>query len=140
MSQKRNSKNGPEGRRLPLGEAFEDGLKAIYKLQSSGKRVSTSALAAHLAVTEPTATAMIKRLARLELLHHAPYHGVELTPALLQYLAELGLVPMAHVELLEKAPFGGPIALMVGDERRVVGSELAAIIRVGEVAQREMRR
>jgi DtxR family transcriptional regulator, Mn-dependent transcriptional regulator len=222
-------------RRNGLGEAAEDGLKAVYKLRNSGERVSTSALAAQLAVSEPTATAMIKRLARLGLLRHTPYHGVELTdagekialeiirhhrllelylvealgiswdrvhaeaerlehvisddledrmdailghpvrdphgdpiptkdgwidqslmaslvdlepgekgvirlvpdgnPQLLRYLAELGLVPNVRVELLEKAPFGGPIVLKVGEEQRIVGREVASAIRVGDVAR-----
>jgi DtxR family transcriptional regulator, Mn-dependent transcriptional regulator len=36
-------------------------------------------------------------------------------PALLRYLAELGLVPDARVEVLGRAPFGGPVAVRVGD-------------------------
>ncbi len=220
---------------MALGEAAEDGLKAIFKLQSSDRRASTSALAAELRVTEPTVTAMIKRLARLGLLHYAPYHGVELTPAgerlaleivrhhrllelylvealgltwdkvhaeadrlehvmsdeledrmdlvlgfpsrdphgdpiptkdgrldqlpatsildmepgdraavasvpdgdpgLLQYLAGQGLVPGAEVVLLEKAPFGGPVILRVGEEGRAVGRDLAGAIRIGPAAR-----
>ena len=45
------------------------------------ERASTSALAARLGVSEPTVTAMAKRLARLGLLQHTPYYGVSLTPA-----------------------------------------------------------
>ncbi len=233
MNKKSVSGNGTRashGGRVSLGEAAEDGLKAIYKLQAAGRPVPTSALAAALGVTEPTATAMIKRLARLGLLHHAPYHGVELTaageavaleiirhhrlleaylvkslglswesvhaeaerlehvisedledrldealghpasdphgdpipsrdgtlgsvpettmadlepgqramvrlvpdgdPDLLRYLAGLGLVPGAEVELLEKAPFRGPLVLAVGGERLTVGIELAEALRV----------
>ena len=225
---RKGSSNGAG--RTSLGEAAEDCLKAIYKLGAPHKPVSTSALASALGVTEPTATAMIKRLARLGLLHHAPYRGVDLTPAgeaaaleivrhhrlleaylvrslglswesvhaeadrlehviseemedrmdavlghpaedphgdpiptregrvgtlpdttladlepgqraavrsvpdgdpdLLRYLAEQGLVPGAAVEMLEKAPFRGPIVLAVGGARRAVGSELAGSIRV----------
>ncbi len=217
-----------------MGEAAEDTLKAVYKLHTAGGRVSTSALAAQLAVSEPTATAMVKRLARLGLLSHTPYHGAELTPAgeaaalevirhhrllelylvkalglswdkvhaeaerlehvvsddledridavlgfpaedphgdpiptkdgriteppamslaqmepgeraiirlvpdgnsgLLRYLAELGLVPGAEVQLLEKAPFGGPIILNIGEERKIVALEMAATIRISDVA------
>lgn len=39
--------------------------------------------------------------------------------ALLRFLAERGLVPGARVEVLEHAPFGGPISVRVGDERVV---------------------
>ena len=233
MGEKRLLSNGPHGGWSALGEAAEDTLKAVYKLCATEKRVSTSALAIELGVSEPTATAMVKRLAKLGLLNHTPYHGAELTPAgemaaleiirhhrllelylvkalglswdkvhaeadrlehvisdeledridavlgfpaedphgdpiptkdgriaeppvtslvdmepgeraiirlvpdgdagLLRYLAELGLVPNGEVELLEKVPFGGPIILKVGEERRIVGRELAATIRIGDV-------
>lgn len=232
MNKKRVSENS---RRASLGEAAEDGLKAIYKLRTADKPVSTSALAGALKVTEPTATAMIKRLARLGLLNHAPYHGVELTPEgeavaleiirhhrlleaylvkslgltwdavhaeaerlehviseeledrldavlgyptrdphgdpipdrdgtlvrvpettladvepgrgatvrlvpdgnpdLLRYLSEIGLVPGARVEVLEKAPFRGPLVLVIDGERRSVGIELAATLRVDDSAE-----
>lgn len=212
------------------GEAAEDGLKVIYKLQVTASPVSTSAVASALGITEPTATAMIKRLARLGLVKHTPYHGVVLTPAgertaleiirhhrlleaylvrslgvgwedvhaeaerlehaisedleeridaflgfpstdphgdpiptrdgqlgalpattladlepgqkalvravpdgdpaLLRYLSELGLVPGCVVEVVEKAPFRGPLVLDVGAKRRTVGFELATSLRV----------
>lgn len=54
-------------------------------------------------------------------------------PALLRYLAGLGLVPDAHVTLVDKAPFGGPVTLDVAGARQAVGAELAERIRV-EVA------
>lgn len=216
--------------RTTLGEAAEDGLKAIYALQVVQSPVSTSALAADLGVAEPTVTAMVKRLARLELLSHIPYHGVVLTsagermaleiirhhrllelylvqalgltwdqvheeadrlehtiselvedrmdqalgypsadphghpipsrngniaplpertvldlvpgesatvrhvpdrdPALLQYLAELGIVPEAAVTVLDIASFGGPVTLRVGERDRALGREVARAIRV----------
>jgi DtxR family Mn-dependent transcriptional regulator len=39
--------------------------------------------------------------------------------ALLRFLAERGLVPDARIEVVGHAPFGGPIALRVGDDRMV---------------------
>jgi DtxR family transcriptional regulator, Mn-dependent transcriptional regulator len=51
-------------------------------------------------------------------------------PQLLQYLGELGLVPQARVELVDKAPFGGPVTVSVDGARQVLGVELAARIRV----------
>ncbi len=39
--------------------------------------------------------------------------------ALLRFLAERGLVPDARIEVIAHAPFGGPIALRVGDDRMV---------------------
>ncbi|HEX8550322.1 MAG TPA: metal-dependent transcriptional regulator [Abditibacteriaceae bacterium] len=62
--------------------AIEDYLKAIYKLRADGEAaVTTLALAGRLGVAPPSATAMVKKLAALELVSHAPYHGVELTEA-----------------------------------------------------------
>ncbi len=220
---------------MSLGEAAEDCLKAVYELQTSGRPVATSALAARLGVAEPTVTAMIKRLARLSLLRHTPYRGVELTsvgervaletlrhhrllelylvralglgwervhaeaerlehvlsdevedridaalghpktdphgepiptregqveepacerladmeagevatvcrvpdddPDLLCYLAGLGLVPEVRIQVLEKAPFRGPLTLQVGERRHVVGRELAGSIEVSRRAR-----
>jgi DtxR family transcriptional regulator, Mn-dependent transcriptional regulator len=59
--------------------AVQDYLKAIYALESSGRRVTTSALAAQMRVSAPSATAMTKRLAELGLVERAPYKGVALT-------------------------------------------------------------
>ncbi len=223
--------------RIPIGEAAEDYLKAIYKLQVVGGPVATSALAGQLGVTEPTATAMIKRLARLGLVRHTPYHGVVLTTSgekvaleiirhhrllelflvqalglgwdqvhkeaerlehlvsdevesridevlghpttdphgdpiptrdgwldhvedrslvdlepgeratvgrvpddesdLLQYLAQIGLVPKASVEIVDKVPFGGPLILQLGGMRHAIGRELAGTIRVSRPVDRE---
>jgi len=55
-------------------------LKAIYTLQENHKQVTTSALAEHLHVSAASATNMVKKLARLRMAHHSPYHGVQLTP------------------------------------------------------------
>lgn len=62
-----------------LTVAVQDYLKAIYALESLGERVTTSALAARMGVSAPSATAMTKRLAELGLVERAPYRGVALT-------------------------------------------------------------
>ena len=62
-----------------LTVAVQDYLKAIYALESAGKRVTTSALATRMGVRAPSATAMTKRLAELGLVERAPYRGVALT-------------------------------------------------------------
>jgi DtxR family Mn-dependent transcriptional regulator len=62
-----------------LTVAVQDYLKAIYALESSGERATTSALAARMGVSAPSATAMTKRLAELGLVERAPYRGVVLT-------------------------------------------------------------
>lgn len=64
-----------------VSTVIEDYLKAIYKLQSSARKVSTSALAGRMGVTAPSATSMITRLSELGLVQHDRYRGVELTEA-----------------------------------------------------------
>lgn len=56
-------------------------LKAIYQLQEKCETVTTTALAQHLDISAASATNMIKKMARLKLVRHSPYHGVELTTA-----------------------------------------------------------
>ena len=48
----------------------------------------------------------------------------------LRYLAELGIVPGAEVQVMAREPFDGPIALRVDDTTRTIGSSLAAQILV----------
>jgi DtxR family transcriptional regulator, Mn-dependent transcriptional regulator len=64
-----------------LTEAMQDYVKEIYKLRLEGKRATTSAIAERMGVRPPSVTAMLKRLSVLGLAKHAPYRGVELTPA-----------------------------------------------------------
>ena len=64
-----------------LTVAVQDYLKAIYVLESSGERVTTSALARRMGVSAPSATAMTKRLDELGLVERLPYRGVALTDA-----------------------------------------------------------
>lgn len=64
-----------------LSQAIEDYLKAIYELHQSQATVTTSRLAERLAVTPASATGMVKKLAELKLVEHAPYRGVHLTRA-----------------------------------------------------------
>jgi DtxR family Mn-dependent transcriptional regulator len=65
----------------PLSQAIQDYLKAIYTLAQRERPVTTTGLAAHMDVAPASVTNMVKRLARLRLLRHTPYHGVELTEA-----------------------------------------------------------
>jgi DtxR family transcriptional regulator, Mn-dependent transcriptional regulator len=64
-----------------LSDSIQDYLKAIYKLQDESGKVTVSALARNLRVSPASASAMVKKLAALELAEHAPYQGVSLTPA-----------------------------------------------------------
>ena len=44
----------------------------------------------------------------------------------LQYLAEIGIVPGVAFELVNRAPFNGPLRLKIGRNEQVIGTELAA--------------
>ncbi len=83
--------------RSDLSEAIQDYLKEIYKLGTSGERVSTTALARRQRVAPASASAMVKKLAALGLAEHAPYHGVMLTHAGEQVALEV----IRHHRLLE---------------------------------------
>jgi DtxR family Mn-dependent transcriptional regulator len=81
----------------PLSQAIEDYLKAIYRIAESDKRVTTNGLAERLGVSAASVTNMMKRLARLRLVRHVPYRGVELTEA----GEKVALEVIRHHRLLE---------------------------------------
>jgi len=81
-----------------LTDASQDYLKEIYKLRMAGRRATTSAIAERLGVRPPSVTAMLKRLTTLGLAKHAPYRGVELTPAGERVALEM----IRHHRLLEQ--------------------------------------
>jgi DtxR family transcriptional regulator, Mn-dependent transcriptional regulator len=83
--------------RKPLSDAIQDYLKEIYKLGAGGDRVSVTALARAQGVSAASASAMVKKLAALELLEHRPYRGVRLTAAGEQVAVEV----IRHHRLLE---------------------------------------
>jgi DtxR family Mn-dependent transcriptional regulator len=51
----------------------------------------------------------------------------------LRYIEALGLMPGARLDVLHAAPFNGPMQLKVGGEYRIVGHNLAELIRVKAV-------
>ncbi|HEY5218654.1 MAG TPA: metal-dependent transcriptional regulator [Gemmatimonadaceae bacterium] len=61
-------------------------------------------------------------------------------PERLRYLAELGIRPGARVTVGARAPFGGPIALLVGRTERQVGPELARHVLVAPIATTHRRK
>jgi DtxR family Mn-dependent transcriptional regulator len=66
--------------RTELSQAVEDYVKAIYALaRRSAAGVTTNDLAERLGVTPASASSMVKRLAGMGLVDHAPYHGAQLT-------------------------------------------------------------
>ena len=59
----------------------QDYLKAIYQLEEkTDKRVGITEVANYLKVSAPSATEMIKRLAKKELVEHKKYYGALLEP------------------------------------------------------------
>ncbi|MGE5282195.1 MAG: metal-dependent transcriptional regulator [Chloroflexota bacterium] len=63
-------------------EAIEDYAKAIYTLSRQRKGpVLNGDVAQRLGVAPATATAMLQKLAALELVDYVPYRGATLTPA-----------------------------------------------------------
>jgi len=58
----------------------EDYIKAIYKLERGGEKVSTSVLAGELKLADASITDMLKRLSEKGYARYVPYQGVGLTP------------------------------------------------------------
>jgi DtxR family Mn-dependent transcriptional regulator len=92
-----------------LGRSAQDCLKEICKLELAGERATTSALASTLAVSAPSTTEMMKKLAERGLVTREPYRGVALTEEGRRAALEL----IRHHRLLEQflvAALGLPIA------------------------------
>jgi DtxR family Mn-dependent transcriptional regulator len=66
---------------------------------------------------EPGATGVIRRVS-------------DRSAEMLRYLALRGLVPDAAIEVVEKAPFNGPITVRTGETSHVLGRDLASHIQV----------
>ena len=80
-----------------LSVAIQDYLKAIYKLQTGTTPLSISSLAEEQGVSAASASAMVKKLAALDLLEHEPYRGFRLTEAGEQVAVEV----IRHHRLIE---------------------------------------
>jgi DtxR family Mn-dependent transcriptional regulator len=83
--------------RAPLSEAIQDYLKSVYKLEAAHGRVTISELARDQSVSAASASAMVKKLAALDLLEHEPYGGAHLTEAGTRVALEV----IRHHRLLE---------------------------------------
>jgi DtxR family Mn-dependent transcriptional regulator len=64
---------------MPLSRSRQDYVKALYALEAGGVPVTTSELAAHLGVSAPSVTVMLRRLAAARLVRPAPRAGARLT-------------------------------------------------------------
>jgi DtxR family Mn-dependent transcriptional regulator len=80
-----------------LSESIQDYLKSVYKLQAAEGRVTIGALAKDQGVSPASASAMVKKLAALDLLTHEPYRGAHLTDA----GEKVALEVIRHHRLLE---------------------------------------
>jgi DtxR family transcriptional regulator, Mn-dependent transcriptional regulator len=80
-----------------LTDSIQHYLRGIYKLGIDGRPVSVTALARAQHVSPASASAMVKKLAALDLLEHTPYRGVRLTDSGEQVALEV----IRHHRLLE---------------------------------------
>jgi DtxR family transcriptional regulator, Mn-dependent transcriptional regulator len=80
-----------------LSPSVEDYMKAIYKSRVDNGHVATQQLADRLGVSAPAVSKMMRRLAELRLISHAPYQSVELTRA----GEKMALEIIRHHRLLE---------------------------------------
>lgn len=65
----------------PLSTSVEDYLKAVFVLSRGGGIATTTDIATRLAVSAPSVSGMLRRLADQGLVDHVPYRGVALTTA-----------------------------------------------------------
>jgi DtxR family transcriptional regulator, Mn-dependent transcriptional regulator len=77
--------------------AIEDYLKTIYKAEQKSAKVTNSQVAVQMGVKPASATAMIKKLAKQNLVTHEPYHGIQLTDA----GRKIALEVLRHHRLIE---------------------------------------
>jgi len=56
---------------------------------------------------------------------------------LLRYLDKIGLAPKAPIEILEKAPFNGPITIKIGSTSHAISRAIASIIQVKRAKNNE---
>jgi DtxR family Mn-dependent transcriptional regulator len=80
-----------------LSTSIQDYLKGIYKLQEADGHATISSIARDQGVSAASASAMVKKLAALDLIDHQPYRGARLTSAGEQVAVEV----IRHHRLLE---------------------------------------
>ncbi len=61
-------------------------------------------------------------------------------PAHLRYIRDLGLVPQASVNVVDRAPFNGPVRVRVGTQEHTLDYELARHIQVGQRIKKQSQR
>ena len=94
--------------------------------QSSGTPPTTRTAIPFRTPTFGSSSAAIGRLLDLEPGDAASVSRVpDGDPELLRYLAELGLVPGSHVEIVQHAPFAGPVTVRTTSGDHAISRELA---------------
>jgi DtxR family Mn-dependent transcriptional regulator len=105
-----------------ISEGFEEKIDELLGYPTHdphGHPIPTPDLEIAETITTPLALASTgKRL----VIHHVSDGDADL----LQYLEEIGLLPKTDVQIIEKAPFDGPLTLRVGDRQHVIGHEVAS--------------
>ena len=105
-----------------ISEGFEEKIDALLGYPTHdphGHPIPTADL--QIAETN-TATLASAEAGSTVVIHHVSDGDADL----LKYLEEIGLLPKNDVEIIEKAPFNGPLTLRVGDRQHVVGHEVAS--------------
>ena len=54
-------------------------------------------------------------------------------PEVLRYLEKIGLLPGIKIEIKEKAPFKGPVTLLVEEKEQVIGNDVARNIFIAKI-------
>ncbi len=80
-AQRRTKRSRSGARTAPLSRSRQDYLKALFDLGSRALPIPTSRLAKRLAISAPSVTNMLRRLAAEGLVRHAPRAGASLTAA-----------------------------------------------------------
>src|SRR5439155_981216 len=115
-----------------LTRSEQDYLKALYVLAPGGEAVATSRLAEQLALSAPSVTNMLGKLAEARLVVHAPRAGARLTArgrrralemVRRHRILETFLVRGARVRIRKLRPLDDVFELEVSSRRLVTGSE-----------------
>ena len=81
----------------PASEAVQNYLKAIYQIDTYGRGASPQEIAAHMAVSAPAVTKMLRQMSTHQMIEYTPYQPVRLTAL----GSQIALEVIRHHRLLE---------------------------------------